>query len=97
MALHAAYVQERSCANDAVIYVITSAIEDNYLPIEQLTFHKFSVGGRQPARILGPGSTEHSNSSGRQASSCLCDACEEWWLCALPPQTLWSGLTMPAQ
>ncbi len=29
-------VPERSCANDDVITQITSAIEDNYIPIEQL-------------------------------------------------------------
>jgi hypothetical protein len=31
-------VQERSYANDDVICVITSAIEDDYIQIEQLTF-----------------------------------------------------------
>jgi hypothetical protein len=48
-------VPERSCANDDVICVITSAIEDNYIPIEQLTFQ--SAADNRPAS-LGQGRTE---------------------------------------
>ncbi len=36
-------VPERSCANDDVICVITSAIEDNYIPIEQLSFQSAAI------------------------------------------------------
>jgi hypothetical protein len=42
-------VPERSCANDDVIFVITSAIEDNYIPIEQLTFQ--SAAAHLPASL----------------------------------------------
>ncbi len=39
----------RSCANDDVICVITSAIEDNYIPIEQLTVQ--SAAAHRPASL----------------------------------------------
>jgi hypothetical protein len=42
-------VPERSCANKDVICVITSAIEDNYIPIEQLTVQ--SAAGHQPTSL----------------------------------------------
>jgi hypothetical protein len=41
-------VPERSCANEDVICVITSAI-DNYIPIEQLTFE--SATAQRPASL----------------------------------------------
>jgi hypothetical protein len=56
-------VPERSCANDDVITQITTAIEDIYIPIEQLTFQ--SVAAHRSAserRILGPGRKEDCNS-----------------------------------
>ncbi len=42
-------VPERSCANDDVICVITSTLEDNYIPIEQLTFQ--SVAAHRPTSL----------------------------------------------
>jgi hypothetical protein len=42
-------VLERSCANDDVIFVITSAIEGSYIPIEQLTFQ--SAAAHRPASL----------------------------------------------
>jgi hypothetical protein len=42
-------VPERSCANDDVLCVITSAINDNYIPIEQLTFQ--SAAAHLPASL----------------------------------------------
>ena len=55
-------VLERSCANDDVITQITSAIVDNYIPIEQLTFqlaapHRPTSLGRAGLKIatLGTG------------------------------------------
>jgi hypothetical protein len=42
-------VPERSCANNEVVYVVTFAIEDNYIPIEQLTFQ--SAAAHRPASL----------------------------------------------
>ncbi len=42
-------VPERSCAINDVIYVITSAINDNYITIEQLTFQ--SAAAHRPASL----------------------------------------------
>ncbi len=42
-------VPERSCACDDVICVITSALEDNYIPIEQLTFQ--SAAAHRPTSL----------------------------------------------
>jgi hypothetical protein len=54
-------VLERSCGNDDVICMITSAIEDNYIPIEQLTFqsaaaHRRTSLGRARLKIATLGS-----------------------------------------
>ena len=42
-------VLERSCANEDVICVITPAIKDNYISIEQLTFQ--SAAAHRPASL----------------------------------------------
>ncbi len=41
-------VPEQSCANNDVICVITSAIEDNYILIEKLTFQWRQPTGPNP-------------------------------------------------
>jgi hypothetical protein len=56
-------VPEQSCANNDAICVITSAIEYNYIPIEQQQpAAYFSVGSHPQAHIFGPGQTEDCNS-----------------------------------
>jgi hypothetical protein len=42
-------VPERSCANEDVICVITPAIKDNYISIEQLTFQ--SAAAHRPTSL----------------------------------------------
>ncbi len=42
-------VPERSCANEDVICVITSAIKDNYIPSEQLSFQ--SAAAHRPTSL----------------------------------------------
>ena len=46
-------VPKRSCANEDVICVITSAIVDNYITIEQLTFQ--SAAAHRPASLARAG------------------------------------------
>jgi hypothetical protein len=47
-------VPERSCANDDVICVITSAIGDNYMLIEQLTFQSAAAQFRLVVKVRAP-------------------------------------------
>ncbi len=49
MAYNERNVPERYCANYDVICVIKSEIEDNYMPIEQLTFQ--SAAAHRPASL----------------------------------------------